>query len=63
LLVLSSLDERKKVIRQAFLRWHPDKFDGAFGSRLLPADRERIRARVTATAQHIAKIKESSDKL
>ena len=33
---------RKERIREALLRWHPDKFEGKMGSRLDPREREMV---------------------
>ena len=40
----------KKQIREAVLRWHPDKFNQRFGFALLPADKERVMERVATVS-------------
>ncbi|KAL4433907.1 hypothetical protein ABPG75_000348 [Micractinium tetrahymenae] len=47
----SGVEEQRKRLRTELIRWHPDKFEARFGRRLVPADRERILARVVATSQ------------
>lgn len=42
--------ELKAAYHQLVRRWHPDKFVGKFGNRLLATDREKILARVNAVA-------------
>lgn len=45
--LLSGLDEdkkgRKDVLRETFLRYHPDKFEGRFMRRVKDEDKERVR--------------------
>ena len=50
--------EKTALCRKAYLRWHPDKFAQSFGSRLEPADRDRILNQVTAVAQYLNRIKD-----
>ncbi|KAL4441890.1 hypothetical protein ABPG77_003806 [Micractinium sp. CCAP 211/92] len=47
----SGLEEQRKRLRTELIRWHPDKFEARFGRRLVPADRDRVLARVVATSQ------------
>lgn len=47
---------RKRAFRAASLRWHPDKFLQAFGSRLHPGERDAILQKVTETSQAINSI-------
>ena len=47
-----SAEERKALIREGLLRWHPDKFAQRFAARL-PEDRAPVLARVNALAQEI----------
>ena len=49
----ANADERKKAFRLQSLRWHPDKFVQAYGSRLDPDHREAILKRVTEVSQEI----------
>jgi hypothetical protein len=44
-------DARRRAVREALRRWHPDKFGQRFGGRLAAADRERILERVKAVSQ------------
>ncbi len=44
-------DARRRAVREALRRWHPDKFGQRFGSRLAAADRDRILERVKAVSQ------------
>jgi hypothetical protein len=44
-------DARRRAVREALRRWHPDKFGQRFGGRLAPEDRERILERVKAVSQ------------
>lgn len=46
--LLAGLDEedkkgRKDVLRETFLRYHPDKFEGRFMRRVKDEDKERVR--------------------
>lgn len=34
---------RKDILRETFLRYHPDKFEGRFMRRVRPGDKERVR--------------------
>ena len=45
--------EERKRLRLELLRWHPDKFTGAFGSRLAAGDKARILERVTQISQYL----------
>ena len=45
------------LIRTLALRWHPDKFQQAFGARLAATDKDRIMDRVTKTFQLISRSK------
>lgn len=45
--------EERKRLRLELLRWHPDKFTGAFGSRLAADDKTRILQRVTEISQFL----------
>lgn len=47
----SGPEEQRKRLRTELIRWHPDKFEARFGRRLVPADRDRVLARVVATSQ------------
>jgi hypothetical protein len=49
----SNASERKQAFRAASLRWHPDKFVGSFGARLVAGERDAILARVTEVSQAI----------
>jgi hypothetical protein len=60
---LDKKDDRKKIIRESYLRFHPDRFTQTFGTRLLAADHDRIMAHVTHMAQYISHIKERVDKM
>ena len=44
---------KKKAVRQASLRWHPDKFVQSFGGSLVAEGREAILQRVTEVSQAI----------
>jgi hypothetical protein len=46
-------DARKQAYKRLITRWHPDKFESSFGSRLVPADKKRILQQVIAVAQEI----------
>eukprot|EP00457_Paulinella_chromatophora_P018252 gb/GEZN01019522.1/.p1 GENE.gb/GEZN01019522.1/~~gb/GEZN01019522.1/.p1 ORF type:complete len:222 (-),score=54.31 gb/GEZN01019522.1/:50-655(-) len=50
--------ERTKVIRAAYLNWHPDKFAQKLGSKLHPDFKEQILEQVKKTAQRIASVKD-----
>ena len=41
-------EARKKRLRAEQLRWHPDKFQARFGSRLVEADKAEVLQRVSA---------------
>eukprot|EP00958_Prasinococcus_capsulatus_P027561 scaffold5655_cov282-Prasinococcus_capsulatus_cf.AAC.2 len=43
----------KAAYRRAVGRWHPDKFEQAFGARLHPAHRAAVLARVQRIAQRL----------
>ena len=43
----------KRAFIKASLRWHPDKFQLKFGSRLRASDRQQILARVQEVSQRI----------
>ena len=58
-----TLEEKKKVLRGLFLRWHPDKFRQRYGHLLHEADREPIMDMITRITQHIAKIKSTLNAL
>ncbi len=47
----NNADARRRAVREALRRWHPDKFGQRFGGRLAAADRERILERVKAVSQ------------
>merc|ERR1712046_214738 len=51
LLTLQARD--KENLKRMVLRWHPDKFQQNFGSRLCKAQEDRIMARVKETFQAI----------
>lgn len=53
----------KQSLRQAYMRFHPDKFAQKFGSRLVPEEREAIMDAVTEVAQYIALLKDLVVKL
>lgn len=55
--------QAKLALRQAYLRWHPDKFRQSFGSRLEDKERDRILEHVTRVAQHISRLKDLVAKL
>ena len=44
-------DSGKARIREAILKWHPDKFSQVFGSRVVAADREKVLSIVTRVSQ------------
>jgi hypothetical protein len=48
----------KRQVRQAYLRWHPDKFQQAFGQALDGGERDKVLAQVTLVAQHISRLKD-----
>ena len=39
---VGSFDLKKAALRQASLRWHPDKFLAKYGAYLVPEERARI---------------------
>jgi len=43
-------------LRSEVLRWHPDKFEARWGSRLAAGDRDRILARVKEVAQQLTEM-------
>src|SRR4051812_16918438 len=49
--------EKKKALRELFLRWHPDKFQQRYGHLFHDADKESIMEHVTRITQQVAKIK------
>ena len=55
----------KMAMRNAMLRWHPDKFEQAFGARLTqdPDERGRILERVRSIMQHLVEAKARWDAL
>ena len=55
----------KGAMRTAMLRWHPDKFEQAFGTRLTQdtGERERILGRVRGIMQRLVEAKERWDAL
>ena len=44
-------EARRRAVREALRRWHPDKFGQRFGARLAAVDRDRILERVKAVSQ------------
>jgi hypothetical protein len=44
-------EARRRAVREALRRWHPDKFGQRFGGRLAAADRDRILERVKTVSQ------------
>jgi hypothetical protein len=44
-------DARRRAVREALRRWHPDKFGQRFGGRLAAEDREKILERVKVVSQ------------
>ena len=57
LLSTFSADEKKVQFRKLFFRWHPDKFQQMYGSKLHPSDRETILRKVTETSQLINSVR------
>ena len=53
LLAGASDDEKKKAVRKATLRWHPDKFTQKFGKKIQEGQSDAIHAAVTAVFQGI----------
>jgi hypothetical protein len=47
----SSGSEQKQRLRKELMRWHPDKFAGKFGRRVVEGDRDRIMERVKELGQ------------
>jgi hypothetical protein len=47
----------QKIVRTAFLRWHPDKFDQNYSSRIVDAERDVVRRRVVEVSQAITALK------
>eukprot|EP00884_Botryococcus_braunii_P020526 jgi/Botrbrau1/7157/Bobra.0143s0029.1 len=48
---LTDDNHRKLRTRTELLRWHPDKFEAAFGQRLVPLEKDKIMARVKGISQ------------
>jgi ankyrin repeat protein len=46
----------RKRLQRAYLRWHPDKFEQAWGRRLHEPDRERILRKVKDVAQTLSEV-------
>lgn len=46
--------EERAVLRQEMMRWHPDKFQAKFRSRVREEDREAVEERVNALQQAVA---------
>mmetsp|Transcript_14989 Transcript_14989/g.32198 ORF Transcript_14989/g.32198 Transcript_14989/m.32198 type:complete len:682 (-) Transcript_14989:416-2461(-) len=44
---------RKKVYRALVLRWHPDKFEAKFGSKVAPSHKEQIMSQVQEISQNL----------
>jgi len=51
-------EEMAAVVRVQQLRWHPDRFTQALGSRIKPADAGRIMERVKSNAQFLNLVKQ-----
>ena len=43
--------EKRKRLRLELMRWHPDKFVGKFGARMLPTEKDRITEGVKRVSQ------------
>lgn len=54
--------EKKMAVRKASLRWHPDKFQQAFGAVLCDGDRGRIMEEVNEVARRVNALKDVLDK-
>mmetsp|Transcript_2908 Transcript_2908/g.3403 ORF Transcript_2908/g.3403 Transcript_2908/m.3403 type:complete len:338 (+) Transcript_2908:155-1168(+) len=50
---ISSKEKKRQNIRNAMMRWHPDKFFQAFGSKLHPNDKAEIMTKVKECFQRI----------
>lgn len=48
---VQEVGDRRRRTRIELLRWHPDKFEAAFGKRLLACDKAEIMARVKQISQ------------
>lgn len=53
----ASLDVKKIALRQAMIRWHPDKFISKFGTGFLPDDRKRISEELDSTSHRLNALK------
>ena len=54
----ASRERKKKALRQASLRWHPDKFLQAYGKRVKPCDRDRVMDSVKVMCQRVNQLKD-----
>jgi hypothetical protein len=50
-------EERKLLLRKAYLRWHPDKFVNRFGPRFAENEEEEIKAKLLEVIQAINELK------
>ena len=48
-----TVEQRKQRLKLALLRWHPDKFEAAHGSKLIEADRAAVMERVNAMLRRV----------
>ena len=49
---------RKKKIVRAISRWHPDKFNAAFGAKLVDTERDAIMARVRSVSDAVIELRQ-----
>ena len=49
---------RKKKIVRAISRWHPDKFNAAFGAKLVETERDAIMARVRSVSDAVIELRQ-----
>ena len=49
---------RKKKIVKAISRWHPDKFNAIFGSKLVEKERDAIMARVRSVSDAVIELRQ-----
>jgi hypothetical protein len=55
------IEDRRKMVREALMRWHPDKFAQKFSARLDHAERDSILAKVNDIASEIAAVSQHAD--
>ena len=58
----ASAEEKRKAVRKAALRWHPDKFLQKYGNDLHGPDRERILDHVKRMAQRVNDFKSREER-